>query len=118
MRDISMRICGHLCKEKEEKEMSQHPSLRSNTKDIIQRSVLKRHERLKEMDEKEKWDENKPVYGLPKLKVMKFKIKKEKPQETAEGAEGQVAAAGAAAETASAKDSPKAEVKGKAEKKK
>ena len=61
--------------------MSQHPSLRSKIKDAAQRSVLKRYERLKEMNEKELWDEEKPVYGLPKLKVIKYKFKKEKPAE-------------------------------------
>ena len=58
--------------------MSQHSSLRSKLKDVAQRSVLKRYERLKELEEKEKWKEEESVYGLPKLKVVKFKIKKEK----------------------------------------
>jgi small basic protein (TIGR04137 family) len=76
--------------------MSQHPSLRSSDKDKKQRSVLKRYERVKALQDKEKWDEKKDsVFGLPKVKVTRFKIKKEKaaPAEGAETAEG--AAAGA-----------------------
>ena len=77
--------------------MSQHPSLRSSDKDKKQRSVLKRYERIKSLQDKEKWDEKKDsVFGLPKVKITRFKIKKEKaaPAEGTEGAEG--AAPGAA----------------------
>lgn len=79
--------------------MSQHPSLRSSDKDKKQRSVLKRYERIKMLEDKEKWDEKKDsVFGLPKVKVTRFKIKKEKAAaaEGAEAAEGAPAAAGAA----------------------
>ena len=62
----------------EEEEMSQHPSLRSSEKDKQHRSVLKRHERLKILKEKEKWKDEDSVFGLPKVKVIRFKIKKEK----------------------------------------
>ena len=59
--------------------MSQHPSLRSSDKDKKHRSVLKRYERIKTLQDKEKWDEKKDsVFGLPKVKVTRFKIKKEK----------------------------------------
>ncbi|MFH1790591.1 MAG: small basic protein [Candidatus Omnitrophota bacterium] len=74
--------------------MSQHRSLRSKAKETVYRSVLKRYERLKKLAEKEEWDETESVYGLPKLKIIKFKIKKEKSAEAlaaAEGAEGAVA---------------------------
>ncbi len=79
--------------------MSQHPSLRSSDKDKKQRSVLKRYERIKTLQDKEKWDEKKDsVFGLPKVKVTRFKIKKEKAAavEGAETAEGVATAAGAA----------------------
>ncbi len=77
--------------------MSQHPSLRISDKDKKQRSVLKRHERIKTLKEKEKWtEEEDSVYGLPKVKVTRFKIKKEKAA-AAETAEGTAAAPGAAA---------------------
>ncbi len=58
--------------------------------------MLKRYEKLKILKDKEKWDEKDSVFGLAKVKVIKFKIKKEK----AAAAEGAEAAAGA--ETAAA----------------
>jgi len=80
--------------------MSQHPSLRSQDKDKKHRSVLKRYERVGALKEKEKWKEGSSVFGLAKVKIIKFKIKKEKaaPDEGAEaaaapGAEGAVPAA-------------------------
>ncbi len=79
--------------------MSQHPSLRSSDKDKKQRSVLKRYERIKTLQDKEKWDDKKDsVFGLPKVKVTRFKIKKEKAAaaEGAETAEGAATVAGAA----------------------
>ena len=81
--------------------MSQHPSLSSSGKDKAHRSVLKRYERVKMLKEKEKWDNKESVYGLPKVKIIKFKIKKEKAV-VAEGAEGAVAAPGAAGATPAA----------------
>ena len=54
--------------------------------------------------EQEKWDEEDSVFGLPKVKVTRFKIKKEKAAAAAEGAEGAAegAAPGAAAPAAGA----------------
>ena len=66
--------------------MAQHPSLRSKEKSQQRRSVLKRYERVKELKEKEKWKEGDSIFGLPKLKILKFKIKKEKAAPAAEGA--------------------------------
>ena len=74
--------------------MSQHPSLRSAGKDKVHRSVLKRYERIKQLKEKEKWTDEDSVYGLPKVKIIKYKVKKEKAV-VAEGAEGAAAAPGA-----------------------
>ena len=82
--------------------MSQHPSLRSSEIDKKHRSVLKRHERVKGLQEKGKWKEDDSVYGLAKVKIVRFKIKKEKAAAaTAEGAEGTVPAEGAAPAAAS-----------------
>ena len=91
--------------------MSQHPSLRSSDKDKQHRSVLKRHEKIKILKEKEKWEDGDSVFGLPKLKVMKFKVKKEKaaPAETAEGA---APLAGAAAAPAAGQAKTAAPAKG------
>jgi small basic protein (TIGR04137 family) len=72
--------------------MSQHPSLRSSDKDKKHRSVLKRYERLKLLKDKEKWKDGDSVYGLSKVKIVKFKIKKEK----AAAVEGEGVEAGAA----------------------
>jgi len=94
--------------------MSQHPSLRSSDKDKQQRSVLKRYERVKTLQDKEKWDEKKDsVFGLPKVKVTRFKIKKEKAApaegaETAEGATPAMAAPGKEALKPAAKEGAKA----------
>ena len=78
--------------------MSIHPSLGKAGKDSKQRSVLKRSERLRTMLEKDQWKEGDDVYGLPKIKIVRIKIKKEKVEKVAE-----VTAAGgvapAAAET-------------------
>lgn len=87
--------------------MSIHPSLTISEKDKLVRSVLKRSERIRQMQEKSKWKQGDPVYGLPKLKSLRIKIKKEK-AEKAETAPGEAAATIAEPETASAKEAPKA----------
>ena len=98
--------------------MSQHPSLRISDKDKKQRSVLKRHERIKILKEKEKWEEEDSVFGLPKVKITRFKIKKEKAAAAAEGAEGAAAtgaapAGGAPAPASGGKDAAKTPAAGK-----
>ncbi|MFA5143123.1 MAG: small basic protein [Candidatus Omnitrophota bacterium] len=97
--------------------MSQHPSLRSSDKGKQHRSVLKRYEKLKVLKEKEKWDEGKSVFGLAKVKIVKFKIKKEKAavegtETAAPGAEAP-AAAPAAKAAAGAKAAPGAKAAAK-----
>ena len=74
--------------------MSIHPTLRSTEKDKKQRSVLKRTERLKMMKDKNQWKEGDGVFGLPKIKTLRIKIKKEKAEKA------QVAPAEGAATTA------------------
>ncbi len=90
--------------------MSQHPSLRSSGKDKAHRSVLKRYERVKLLKEKEKWSDEESVYGLPKVKIVKYKVKKEKAA-AVEGAEGAVPAEGAAAPAAGAQPAKAAPAK-------
>ncbi len=58
--------------------MSIHPSLKLSEKDKKQRSVLKRTERIRMMMEKGTWKDGDNVYGLPKIKTVRIKIKKEK----------------------------------------
>ncbi len=86
--------------------MSIHPSLAISEQDKKQRSVLKRSERIRTMIEKGNWKEGDEVYGLPKLKTVRIKVKKEKVEKAADAtAEG---AAGAAAKDAGAKPAGKA----------
>ena len=73
--------------------MSQHPSLRAKEKSAKFRSVLKRYERLKALFEKGKWDEDNSVFGLPKLKVLRYKVRKEKAASATSGATQEQSAA-------------------------
>jgi len=96
--------------------MSIHPSLTISEKDKKVRSVLKRTERIRQMQEKGNWKEGNEVYGLPKLKTLRIKIKKEKVEKAetpvAGTAEAQAPAAAAGAKEA-AKTASKATAKGK-----
>lgn len=58
--------------------MSIHPSLSASAQNKKQKSVLTRTERLRSMIEKGTWQEGKSVFGLPKIKTVRLKIKKEK----------------------------------------
>lgn len=84
--------------------MSQHPSLLGNQKGKGHRSVLKRYEKLKHLMEKNKWDDESSIYRLPKVKSIKFKVKKEKAAATADAAAvpGTATAPGQAAPAAGA----------------
>ncbi len=68
--------------------MSQHPTLRVDSVGVKHRNVLKRYERVKTLQEQNKWQERATVYNLPKIKSMKIKVKKTKetPAEAAPGA--------------------------------
>lgn len=58
--------------------MSMDKSLRR--KDTLQRArnVLTRTERIKVLQDEERWKENQSPYGLPKVKVVKLVVKKAK----------------------------------------
>ncbi len=73
--------------------MSQHPSLNTSSVGAAHRSVLKRYERVKTLMEKKRWNEGSSIFGLPKVKTLKIKVRKEK----AAAAEEKAAAPGAAA---------------------
>jgi len=88
--------------------MSIHPSLTISEKDKNVRSVLKRSERIRQMHEKGKWKEGDSVYGLPKIKTLRIKIKKEKVEKVEAGTPAEGAQAAAAAGTKEAKESVKA----------
>ena len=91
------------------KDMTQHPSLKGGQEGAKFRSVLKRHERIKELTDKDKWDEEKDsIYHLPKLKRIKFKVKKSKgPAEEKTEAEGAEAAAAEPQAGGAKKEQPK-----------
>jgi len=83
--------------------MSIHPSLAISEKDKKPRSVLKRSERIRMMMEKGQWKEGDKVYGLPKIKTVRIKIKKEKAEKVeAATVEGAAPAAGATKEATKA----------------
>ena len=90
--------------------MSIHSSLRTGGKDKKHRSVLKRYERLKTLKDKNLWDEGKSALGIPKVKMQKLRVKKEKSATPAADAAG-------AAAPAAGKPAPTAAAPGKTEKK-
>jgi len=79
--------------------MSVHPSLSSKSKGRRSRSVLKRFEKLKELQEKEKWKPGESCFGLPKIKTLRWKAKKAKKAAEAEAPAGEQVAEAAAKET-------------------
>ncbi|RKY29445.1 MAG: small basic protein [Candidatus Omnitrophota bacterium] len=80
--------------------MSIHSSLNTSEKNKKMRSVLKRAERLKILMEKGEWEEGKSIFGLPKIKTARIKIKKEK------AAPATAAPAAGATETAPVAEEP------------
>ncbi len=79
--------------------MTQHPSLKGGQKGSKFRAVLKRFEKIKELVGKDKWKEEKDsVYRIPKIRIIKFKVKKTK----AAGEEEAVADGAAPAEKGAA----------------
>ncbi|MDP6353789.1 MAG: small basic protein [Planctomycetota bacterium] len=67
--------------------MSVHRSLKSTAALVRQRSVLTRTERLKILEEQEKWEEGDSILGLPKVKVVRVKLAKKKKEKVEEGEE-------------------------------
>lgn len=91
--------------------MSVHPSLKTQ-KSKRHKSVLKRLEKILRLQKEDKWQEGDSVFGLPKVKVVKLKIRKEKAKapEAEEATAAEAAAAGAPAQgTAQAKPEAKPE---------
>ncbi|MBN2119462.1 MAG: small basic protein [Candidatus Omnitrophica bacterium] len=67
--------------------MSIHPSLKGLGKLSSKKSILKRGERIKWLMSKKMWSDESPIFGLPKIKVVKIKVaKKEKKEEKKEEA--------------------------------
>ena len=79
--------------------MAIHPSLRSEkTIGSTLRNVLKRYERVRHMMAHGLWAEGRSVFGLPKIKQAKMKVRKAAAKEKEEAA--------APAQTAAAPPSP------------
>jgi len=68
--------------------MSQHTSLKESAASGKHRNVLKRYERIRKIVESEKWDDRQSIYKLPKLKMIKLKVKKSSGK-AEEGKEGE-----------------------------
>ena len=81
--------------------MSIDKSLRRKNSLARSRNVLTRGERIKVLQDEERWPEGRSPYNLPKVRVLKIVVKKAKKAKEEEGAaaEGAAAAAPAAAET-------------------
>jgi len=58
--------------------MSLHPSLKVDTANSQQRTVLSRIERIKDLMKKGLWVEDQSAIGLPKTKIVKVKTRKTK----------------------------------------
>jgi len=61
--------------------MSLHPSLKTSSSGKKHRTVLKRFERLTALKEKGILKNDDSVFGMPKLKIIKIKVKKEVKEE-------------------------------------
>jgi small basic protein (TIGR04137 family) len=88
--------------------MSLDRSLKSASSLVRHRNVLTRAERLEKLQEEDKWNENKPVFGLPKVANRKMAVAKPEKAEAAEGAEGAAAAGTAPAAGAAGAAAPAA----------
>ena len=61
--------------------MSQHPSLKISKAGKKHRTVLKRYEKFFKLKEKGVLKDDSSVFGMPKLKIVRTKIRKEKAEE-------------------------------------
>ena len=83
--------------------MSIDKSLKRRSAGSSNRSVLTRAERIKKLQELEKWTDGRSPFGLPKVRVQKIVLKKaKKAEKAAEGAEAGAAAPGGEAKPAAA----------------
>jgi len=94
--------------------MSVHRSLLSGGGLKRHRNVLRREERIKKLEEEEKWEDGTSIYGLPKVRNIKVAVKKKakKKEDETEGEAAAEAAPGAEATAESAASGKKEEKKG------
>jgi small basic protein (TIGR04137 family) len=85
--------------------MSIDKSLRRKNQLVRSRNVLTRGERIKVLQDEERWQEGRSPYNLPKVRVLKMakKPKKAAKEEEKPAEEGAAPAAAPAAETKAAK---------------
>jgi small basic protein (TIGR04137 family) len=74
--------------------MSIDKSLKRRRGGSANRSVLTRAERIKKLQDLEKWPDGRSPFGLPKVRVQKIVLKKAKKEKAAEGT-AEAGAAGA-----------------------
>lgn len=86
--------------------MSLHSSLRASSVSARHRNVLKRFERIQKLEADERWQPGMSVFGLPKVKSIKVKVKKVKAEKAAVTGEA-APAAGAVPAVAPAKGAGK-----------
>jgi small basic protein (TIGR04137 family) len=84
--------------------MSIDKSLRRKNTLVRARNVLTRGERIKVLQDEERWQEGRSPFGLPKVRVMKVAKKAKAAKKEEAPAEGEAAAEGAAAAAAPAAD--------------
>ena len=53
-------------------------SLKIKAGSVKTRNVLTRPERIEKLKKEERWNEGDPVYGIPKVRVVKISMKKKK----------------------------------------
>jgi small basic protein (TIGR04137 family) len=59
-------------------------SLKIKAGSVKMRNVLTRPERLRKLIADDRWQEGDPVYGIPKVRVVKISMKKKKKAKTEE----------------------------------
>ena len=77
--------------------MSVHSSLRVKSGSGALRNVLKRYERVRHLMTQGKWVDGRSVFGLPKIKQLKMKVRNAAAKEKEEAAAAPGAAAAPAA---------------------
>ena len=94
--------------------MSQHSSLKMDSVGARHRNVLKRHERVANLRNSDKWENRESAFKLPKVKLIKMKVKKVKSaKEEAAGGEAKPAAGAAEAVKPAVKTATQEKAKGK-----
>ena len=88
--------------------MSIDKSLKRKSTLARPRSVLTREERIKTLQNEERWKEGQPPFHLPKVRVMKIVLKKAKKAKAEEGAAEGAAPAAGATDAKAAAAAPKA----------